>query len=46
MLDTKGPEIRIGEIKDKIPLKIDDEFILTIQEGICDENNQKKTNII
>ena len=41
MLDTKGPEIRIGEIKDKIPLKIDDEFILTIDEGTYDENNQK-----
>ena len=41
MLDTKGPEIRIGEIKDKLPLKTGDEFILTIDQGIYDENNQK-----
>lgn len=40
LLDTKGPEIRTGLLKDgkKITLKEDQEFILTTEEIVGDEN--------
>ena len=39
MLDTKGPEIRLGKFKDSIPVVINDgdEYTLTTEECVCDE---------
>ena len=39
MLDTKGPEIRLGKFVDDKPvtLKDGDEYILTTQECLCDD---------
>ncbi len=44
MLDTKGPEIRIGEIRDKVHCKIDDTFILTINEGVYEDTGKISIN--
>ncbi len=39
MLDTKGPEIRLGKFKDSVPVIINDgdEYTLTTEECVCDE---------
>ncbi len=34
MLDTKGPEIRTGEVRDKVFLKVGDKFTMTTEKGI------------
>ena len=44
MLDTKGPEIRIGEIRDKVHCKIGDTFILTINEGVYEDTGKISVN--
>ena len=44
MLDTKGPEIRIGEIRDKVHCKIDDVFILTINQGVYEDTGKISVN--
>ena len=44
MLDTKGPEIRIGEIRDKVHCKIGDTFILTINEGVYEDTGKISIN--
>ena len=40
MMDTKGPEIRTGEIKNGISVKEGDKIILTIKDGIYEETNK------
>ena len=40
MLDTRGPEIRTGEIKTKVSVKEGDKITLTIKNGIYEETNK------
>ena len=40
MMDTKGPEIRTGEIKNGVSVKEGDKIILTIKDGIYEETNK------
>jgi pyruvate kinase len=40
MLDTKGPEIRTGEIRDKLSVKEGDEFIMTIVPGVYEDTGK------
>jgi pyruvate kinase len=44
MLDTKGPEIRIGEIRDKVHCKIGDTFILTVTNGVYEDTGKISVN--
>ena len=44
MLDTKGPEIRTGEIKNEFTLKENDTFILTIEKVSFEETNKINVN--
>jgi pyruvate kinase len=44
MLDTKGPEIRTGEVKDKLFVKIGDKFTMTIDKGIYEETGKISVN--
>ena len=46
LLDTKGPEIRTGVLKDdkKVTLKEGQKFTLTTREVVGDENIDKKQN--
>ncbi len=44
LLDTKGPEIRIGEIRDKVHCKIGDTFILTINNGVYEDTGKISVN--
>ncbi|XP_022717954.1 pyruvate kinase isozyme G, chloroplastic isoform X2 [Durio zibethinus] len=38
MLDTKGPEVRSGDVPQPIQLKEGQEFNFTIRRGVCKEN--------
>lgn len=38
MLDTKGPEIRLGDVEGEVTLEIGDEFVLTTEELIGDKS--------
>ena len=38
MLDTKGPEIRLGEVDGEVSLEIGDKFILTSEDLVGDKN--------
>ncbi|MDR1425859.1 MAG: pyruvate kinase [Rickettsiales bacterium] len=40
MLDTKGPEIRIGEIRGQLNLKTGDSFIMTTKKGIYEDEGK------
>ncbi|MCQ2965103.1 MAG: pyruvate kinase, partial [archaeon] len=44
LLDTKGPEIRTGEIKDKLPVKEGDKFTITTKTGIYEETGKVSVN--
>ncbi|MDR2778486.1 MAG: pyruvate kinase [Rickettsiales bacterium] len=44
MLDTKGPEIRTGVVRDKIFLKTGDRFVITIDEGVYEETGKISVN--
>ena len=44
LLDTKGPEIRIGEIRDKVHCKIGDTFILTVTNGVYEDTGKISVN--
>ncbi|MDR1494950.1 MAG: pyruvate kinase [Rickettsiales bacterium] len=44
MLDTKGPEIRTGEIRDKLYLKVGDSFILTTEKGVYEDTGKISVN--
>lgn len=44
MLDTKGPEIRTGEVRDKLFLKVGDIFTMTIEEGIYEDTGKISVN--
>ncbi|MDR2077609.1 MAG: pyruvate kinase [Rickettsiales bacterium] len=44
MLDTKGPEIRTGVVRDKVPLTIGDKFVITVDEGVYEETGKISVN--
>ncbi len=44
MLDTKGPEIRVGEVRTKLPLKLGDKFTMTIEKGIYEDTKKLSVN--
>lgn len=44
MLDTKGPEIRTGEVRDKLFLKVGDKFTMTINKGIYEDTGKISVN--
>jgi pyruvate kinase len=44
MLDTKGPEIRTGEVKGKLPLKKGDKFTLTTVAGVYEDTGKLSIN--
>jgi pyruvate kinase len=44
MLDTKGPEIRVGEVRDKLSVKIGDKFTMTIKKGVYEDTKKLSVN--
>ena len=44
LLDTKGPEIRVGEVRDKLPLKLGDKFTMTIKKGVYEAMKKLSVN--
>ncbi|HSQ97437.1 MAG TPA: pyruvate kinase [Rickettsiales bacterium] len=44
MLDTKGPEIRTGEVKNEFEIKTGDKITLTIDKGVYDETKKLSVN--
>ena len=44
MLDTKGPEIRTGEVRDKLPLKVGDKFVMTTEKGVYEDTGKISVN--
>ena len=44
LLDTKGPEIRVGEVRDKLPLKLGDKFTMTIKKGVYEDMKKLSVN--
>ena len=44
LLDTKGPEIRTGEVKDKLFVKTGDKFTMTIEKGIYEDTGKISVN--
>ncbi len=44
MLDTKGPEIRTGEVRDKVFLKVGDKFTMTTEKGIYEDTGKISVN--
>ena len=44
MLDTKGPEIRTGEVRDKLFVKVGDKFTMTTEKGIYEDTGKVSVN--
>lgn len=44
MLDTKGPEIRTGEVRDKLFVKTGDTFTMTINSGVYEDTGKISVN--
>lgn len=44
LLDTKGPEIRTGEFKDGLSVKVGDKFTTTIEKGIYEDTKKVSIN--
>ncbi|MBR2141057.1 MAG: pyruvate kinase [Rickettsiales bacterium] len=44
MLDTKGPEIRTGEVRDKLFVKTGDKFTITINKGVYEDTGKISVN--
>jgi pyruvate kinase len=44
MLDTKGPEIRTGEVRDKLFLKVGDKFTMTTIKGVYEDTGKISVN--
>ena len=44
LLDTKGPEIRTGEVRGEIDVKTGDSLTLTIDKGIYEDTNKLSVN--
>lgn len=44
MLDTKGPEIRVGQINDKVHVTIGTKFTMTTQQGIYEDTGKISVN--
>lgn len=44
MLDTKGPEIRTGEVRGELPVKVGDKIIFTIDKGVYEDTGKISVN--
>ena len=44
MLDTKGPEIRTGEVEGKLSVKVGDKFTMTIKQGVYEKTKKLSVN--
>lgn len=44
MLDTKGPEIRTGEVRDKLFVKVGDKFTMTTEKGVYEDTGKISIN--
>ncbi len=44
MLDTKGPEIRTGEVRGKLFLRVGDKFTMTIEKGVYENTGKISVN--
>lgn len=44
LLDTKGPEIRTGEVRDKLFVKIGDKFTMTTEKGVYEDTGKISVN--
>lgn len=44
MLDTKGPEIRTGEVRGEVPVNIGDKIIFTIDKGVYEDTGKISIN--
>lgn len=44
MLDTKGPEIRTGEVRGSLHLKTGDKFTMTIKPGVYEDTGKVSVN--
>ena len=44
MLDTKGPEIRTGEGRDKLFVKVGDKFTMTTEKGVYEDTGKISVN--
>ena len=44
MLDTKGPEIRVGEVRDKLHVTIGDKFKMTTDKGVYEDTGKLSVN--
>ena len=44
MLDTKGPEIRTGEVQGKFSVKVGDKFTMTIKQGVYEKTKKLSVN--
>lgn len=44
MLDTKGPEIRTGEVRGEVPVKVGDKIIFTIEKGVYEDTGKISVN--
>lgn len=44
LLDTKGPEIRVGEIRDKVHVKEGDKFTMTVEKGVYEDTGKISVN--
>ena len=44
MLDTKGPEIRTGEVRDKLFVKVGDKFTMTTEKGVYEDTGKISVN--
>ena len=40
LLDTKGPEVRTGEVKNPFEVKVGDKFVLTIDKGVYEDTGK------
>ena len=44
LLDTKGPEIRTGEVRGELPLKPGDKLVFTIDKGVYEDTGKVSVN--
>lgn len=44
MLDTKGPEIRTGEVRGELPVKVGDKVVFTVEKGVYEDTKKISVN--
>lgn len=44
MLDTKGPEVRTGEVREEFEVKVGDKLVLTIDKGVYEDTGKISVN--